>query len=228
MVSPDLHTLADTAARELENASAEEILTWTAETFGDRFCVLSSMTDAVVISLASAVKPGVPVIFLDTGYHFPETLGTRDAIAATYDIRLVTVRPDLSVAEQDAEYGKDLFARDPDLCCQLRKVVPLDRALEGYDAWVSGIRRDESPARASTPVVAWDARRNKVRIHPIARWTQRMVDDYIERHHILVNPLVADGYPSIGCRPCTVRARAGDPRSGRWVGFAKTECGIHS
>ena len=224
----DLERVALDAARELENASAQEILSWTSHAFGDRFCVLSSMADAVVLSLAAEAKPGVDVVFLDTGYHFAETIGARDAIAATYPVKLISVTPQQSVAEQDATYGKDLFARDPDQCCALRKVAPMNAALARYDAWATGLRRDESATRANTPVVQWDARRGKVKVNPIARWTQSDVDEYIAANNVLVNPLLDDGYLSIGCWPCTARVAAGaDMRSGRWAGRAKTECGIH-
>jgi phosphoadenosine phosphosulfate reductase len=173
--------------------------------------------------------PGVNVVFLDTGYHFPETIGTADAVSMTLPITLVTVRPRQTVAEQDATLGVDLYQRNPELCCQLRKVAPLERALTAYDAWATGIRREESPARATTPVVGWDHRRNKVKIAPLARWTQADVERYIEANGILTNPLLQDGYPSIGCAPCTHRVEEGaDARSGRWSGFAKIECGIHT
>ena len=224
----DLEQVAADAGRALETASAHDILAWAAETFGGRFCVLSSMADAVVASLAARAKPGVDVVFLDTGYHFAETIGTRDAVAATYDVNVISVSPEQTVAEQDSAYGKDLFGRDPDLCCALRKVAPMEQALTNYDAWATGLRRDESPTRANTPVVQWDSRRRKVKVNPIARWTQDVVDAYIAENHILVNPLVDDGYLSIGCWPCTAKVEAGaDPRSGRWAGRSKTECGIH-
>jgi len=224
----DLEQQAIYAGRELETATPQEILRWAAATFGDRFCVLSSMGDAVVASLAAQAKPGVDVVFLDTGYHFTETIGTRDAVAATYDVNVISVAPDQTVAEQDASYGKDLFARDPDKCCALRKVAPMEAALVNYDAWATGLRRDESPTRANTPVVQWDARRRKVKVNPIARWTQADLDAYVAENHILVNPLVDDGYLSIGCWPCTAKVELGaDPRSGRWAGRAKTECGIN-
>lgn len=225
----DLERVALDAARELEDSTPQEILAWAAHTFGDRFCVLSSMADAVVLSLAAQAKPGIDVVFLDTGYHFAETIGTRDAVAATYEVNVISVVPAQSVAEQDAAYGKDLFARDPDQCCALRKVAPMNAALANYEAWATGLRRDESPTRADTPVVQWDARRRKVKVNPIARWTQDDVDKYIADNNILVNPLIDDGYLSIGCWPCTARVEAGaDARSGRWAGRSKTECGIHS
>lgn len=225
----ELEALALRAGRELEDASAQEILRWAAETFGERLCVTSSMQDTVLAHLASSVVPGITVVFLDTGYHFAETLGTAEAASVALPINLVTVQPRQTVAEQDATLGPELFRRNPDLCCQLRKVAPLERALVPYDAWATGIRRDESPLRAGTPVVSWDARRGKVKVAPLARWTQEDVDAYIAEHGILVNPLLHDGYPSIGCWPCTRRVAAGeDARAGRWPGLAKTECGIHT
>ncbi|GAA2057955.1 phosphoadenylyl-sulfate reductase [Streptomyces cheonanensis] len=220
--------LAERAGRELEDAPALEILRWATDTFGERFCVTSSMEDAVVAHLASRARPGVDVVFLDTGYHFPETLGTRDAVEAVMDVRLITLTPRRSVAEQDAELGPALHERDPDRCCALRKVAPLERGLAGYDAWATGLRRDESPTRATTPVVGWDERRGKVKVSPIARWTQDDVDRYVAEHGVLTNPLLQDGYASIGCAPCTRRVRAGeDARAGRWAGRGKTECGLH-
>ncbi len=225
----DLAHLADIAGKELEEASATEIVRWAAETFGDRVAVTSSMADAVVAHLVSRVKPGVDVLFLNTGYHFAETVGTRDAVAAMYDVNVLDVAPTLSIAQQDIAFGKDLWARDPDQCCALRKVAPLNNAMRNYDAWVTGIRRDETPARANTPVVSWDASRGKVKICPIARWTQTDVDAYVAEHGVLLNPLLMDGYDSIGCRPCTRRVAAGeDSRAGRWSGSSKTECGLHT
>jgi phosphoadenosine phosphosulfate reductase len=227
-VAVDLEQLAKRAGRELESAPADEIVRWAAQTFGTRFAVASAMQDAVLVHLVSQVAPGVDVLFLDTGYHFAETLGTRDAIAATYDVNLITLTPQQTVAEQDAAYGPTLHDRDPDRCCGLRKVAPLDHALQRYDAWATGLRRAEAPTRASTPVVSYDARRDKVRIAPIAAWSDQDVEDYIASHGILINPLLTAGYRSIGCAPCTRAVAAGeDPRAGRWAGSVKTECGIH-
>ncbi len=224
----DTAALAERAGRELEDAPALEIVRWAADTFGKRFCVTSSMQDMVVAHLASRVLPGVDVLFLDTGYHFPETIGTRDAVAAVMDVNVVSLTPRLTVAEQDAEYGPRLYERNPDLCCALRKMQPLEDGLAAYDAWATGLRRDESPTRADTPVVGWDAKRRKVKVSPIARWSEADVQNYVAEHGVLTNPLLADGYPSIGCAPCTRRVAPGeDARAGRWAGFAKTECGIN-
>jgi phosphoadenosine phosphosulfate reductase len=216
------------AAKDLADASAEDILRWGTEMFGDRICVTSSMTDALIIHIASTIRPGIDVVFLDTGYHFAETIGTRDAVAAVYPVNLINVTPSRTVAEQDAELGPRLYGRNPDLCCYLRKVEPLERALSRYDAWITGVRRDETIERREAHPVEWDARREMVKVNPIVAWSQKQVDDYIAENGILVNPLVYDGYPSIGCSTCTRRVAPGDdPRSGRWAGTGKTECGIH-
>jgi phosphoadenosine phosphosulfate reductase len=224
----DLKALADEANERLADASAREILAWARATFGDELVVTASMADGVLPYLASQAAPGVDVVFLDTGYHFVETIGTRDAVGATLEINLINVTPKQTVAAQDATYGKDLYKTDPDRCCALRKVAPLNEALSGYTAWVTGVRREESPTRANTQVVEYDARRNMVKLNPIAPWTQDDLDGYIADNGVLVNPLQYDGYPSIGCEPCTKRVAPGeDPRSGRWAGRAKTECGLH-
>ena len=216
------------AAEDLADASADDILRWATRTFGERICVTSSMTDAVIIHMASAIAPGIDVVFLDTGYHFAETVGTRDAVAAVYPVNLVNVTPSRTVAEQDAELGPRLYGRNPDLCCYLRKVEPLERTLQQYDAWITGVRRDETVERRDASVVEWDGRREMVKVNPIAGWSQKQVDDYIADNGILVNPLVYDGYPSIGCATCTLKVAPGEsPRSGRWAGTGKTECGIH-
>ena len=223
-----LQSLAEQAGRDLEGASAQDVLRWAVDTFGDGFVIASSMGDGLLAHLASSVAPGVDVLFLDTGYHFAETIGTRDAVAQVYDVNVRTVLPLLTVTQQDAEHGARLWERDPDACCALRKVEPLARGLEPYTAWASGIRRDEASTRGDIGVVEWDAKRQMVKVNPIAAWTQADADEYIAKHGVLVNPLAYDGYPSIGCAPCTRRVAPGeDPRSGRWAGTGKTECGLH-
>ncbi|MBA3529702.1 MAG: phosphoadenylyl-sulfate reductase [Propionibacteriaceae bacterium] len=222
----DLSGLATVANAALEQATATEILQWAHAEFGSGLAITSSLADTVMIHLAEQVEPGIDVIFLDTGYHFVETIGTRDAVQAVHNVNLLSITPIQSVAEQDATWGKDLFARNPDQCCALRKVQPLNAALKGYSAWATGIRRADSPARAATPVVSYDVNRNLVKIAPIARWTDDDVASYIEANNLMVNPLLEDGYPSIGCAPCTRRVESGDARSGRWAGLGKTECGI--
>jgi phosphoadenosine phosphosulfate reductase len=223
-----MEQLAARAAQALADATAQEIVQWAADTFDDRLCVTSSMTDAVIIHLASLAQPGIDVLFLDTGYHFAETIGTRDAVAVTYPVNVVNITPERTVAGQDAEFGPRLYSRDPDLCCHMRKVEPLVRALAPYDAYVTGVRRDETLSRQHAQAVEWDPKRQLVKVNPIVSWTQQQVDDYIAEHAILVNPLVYDGYPSIGCATCTRRIAPGaDPRSGRWAGTGKSECGLH-
>jgi phosphoadenosine phosphosulfate reductase len=224
----DLQDLAARAAVELEGASAAELLAWTAATFGDRFVVASNMQDAVLVHLATRARPGVDVLFLDTGYHFAETIGTRDAVEQVHGVNIINARAELSVAEQDAVHGKDLFAREPDRCCAMRKVAPLKASLAGYDAWVTGVRRVEAPTRANAPFISWDDAFGLVKVNPLAAWTDADMDAHIAEHGILVNPLVDAGYPSIGCAPCTVKPLPGaDPRSGRWAGQDKIECGLH-
>src|SRR5579871_2867121 len=158
-----MRDLAEQAAEDLEGASAEDVIRWATDTFGDRIAITSSMSDAVIVHLASAVKPGIDVVFLDTGYHFPETIGTRDAVAAVYPVNLVNVTPSRTVAEQDAELGPRLYERNPDLCCYLRKVEPLERTLRNYDAWITGVRREETLSRRSTRIVEYDEKRQMVK-----------------------------------------------------------------
>jgi phosphoadenosine phosphosulfate reductase len=226
----ELRELARQGAEHLgPDGSAEAALAWAARTFGPGLVVASNMQDAVLIDLAARARPGVDVLFLDTGYHFAETIGTRDAVETVYGVRIVNARPSASVAEQDAAEGKDLFAREPDRCCFLRKVVPLRETLAGYDAWVTGVRRVEAPTRANTPLVSFDEKFGLVKINPLALWTDEDMETYIAEHGVLVNPLVDAGYPSIGCAPCTRKPLPGeDKRSGRWAGLAKTECGLHA
>jgi phosphoadenosine phosphosulfate reductase len=224
-----LELLAERAGDELESASATEILNWAVGQFGSQWCVASSMADAVLPHLASQVLPGVDVVFLDTGYHFAETIGMRDAVGAVLPVSVRTVLPLRTVAQQDAEFGPRLHDRDPEACCAMRKVEPLARALAPYRAWASGLRRADSASRADVRVVEWDAKRAMVKLNPIAGWTDEQVDAYITDNAILVNPLLEDGYGSVGCGPCTRRLLPGeDVRAGRWAGTNKTECGLHT
>jgi phosphoadenosine phosphosulfate reductase len=224
----ELKVIAEAASAELADATAAEALAWTARTFGESWIVASNMQDAVLIDLATRVKPDVDVLFLETGYHFAETIGTRDAVDLVYPgVRIVNAAAEQSVADQEARLGL-LHRTDPGECCRLRKVVPLRRTLADYDAWVTGVRRVDAPTRAATPIVQWDDRNGLVKINPIAAWTDEEFNGYIAEHGILENPLVQAGYPSIGCAPCTAKPLPGqDARSGRWAGQAKTECGLH-
>lgn len=224
----NLAAVAERAAIELADASAEETLRWAAAEFGSGLAVTASMQDTVLAHLASKALPGIDVLFLETGYHFIETIGTADAVDAVYDVTLRRLLPLQTVQEQDAQYGKDLFARDPDLCCVMRKVAPLNSALKDYEAWATGVRRAESAIRAGTPVVTFDAKRGKIKIAPLAAWSDDDVADYITKNNVLVNPLLSAEYPSIGCEPCTRRVIPGQgSRAGRWAGLTKTECGIN-
>jgi phosphoadenosine phosphosulfate reductase len=228
MTETDLRELAARGAAELAGASAEELLRWTDEHFTGEYVVASNMQDAVLVDLAAKVRPGVDVLFLDTGYHFAETIGTRDAVESVYGVNVVNVTPENTVAEQDQLLGKDLFAREPNECCRMRKVEPLGKALRGYSAWVTGVRRVEAPTRANAPLISFDEAFKLVKINPLAAWSDDDMQDYINTNGVLVNPLVEEGYPSIGCAPCTAKPVAGaDPRSGRWQGLSKTECGLH-
>ena len=207
----DLRELAVKGASSLEGASARELLQWTEDTFGagaseatgyrNSYIVASNMQDGVLVHLAAQVHPGVDVLFLDTGYHFAETIGTRDAVEQVYGVNVINARAEASVAEQDAAEGKDLFAREPNRCCALRKVAPLKKTLSGYKAWVTGIRRVEAPTRANAPLISFDDAFGLVKINPIAAWSDEDMQAYIDEHSILVNPLVDEGYPSIGCAP---------------------------
>jgi phosphoadenosine phosphosulfate reductase len=207
------------ASASLEGAPAEDVVRWAADTFGERLCLTTSLTDAVLVDLVARVAPGTEVVFLDTQYHFPETLATLDVVRERYPVKLQVRRPDVP--------RDDLWRTDTDACCAVRKVAQLDAALAGKEAWLSGLRRDDSPDRADTPLVQRD-RRGLVKVNPIATWTDDDVALYIELHDVPVNPLVARGYPSVGCWPCTQPVAEGDDkRAGRWAGSTKTECGLH-
>ncbi len=225
----ELRALAEQAAVDLADASADDVAAWAARTFPGSLAVACSMAgDTVLPHLVARHAPGVDVLFLETGYHFPETLGTRDALASVIDARIIDVLPERTVAEQDAEHGPRLHDRNPTLCCQLRKVDPINAELAGYEAWVTGIRREDNALRAQAGVVEWDAVHAMVKVNPLAAWTFDDLLDYAGAHQVPINLLLSEGYPSIGCAPCTRRVEPGeDPRAGRWAGLAKTECGLH-
>ncbi len=230
----ELKALAERGAAELrsgrpDEASPAEVVAWVASNFAvSQAAVACSMADAALPHLVAQSLPGVDVLFLDTGYHFAETTFTRNEVERELDVNIVDVKPVQTVREQDAEHGKNLFERDPGLCCQLRKVEPLQRSLGEYEVWFTGVRREEAPTRANTPLIAWDERNGLVKVNPVAAWSFDDLIDYATEHAVPVNPLIANGYPSIGCAPCTKPVAPGeDPRSGRWAGLAKTECGLH-
>ncbi|GGM13149.1 phosphoadenylyl-sulfate reductase [Promicromonospora citrea] len=216
------------ASEGTPEADAHAVIAWAVREFGPYLAVASSMQDTVLSHLVSEQFPFVDVLFGDTGYHFAETLGTRGAAEIELDITVIDVRPALSVAEQDAVHGPRLHDRDPEACCAMRKVAPMREALTDYEAWATGVRRSETAARANAPLVSWDERNGVVKINPIAAWTDEQVAAYAQRHGLVINPLLTDGYPSVGCEPCTARPLPGqDARSGRWAGRDKDECGLH-
>ena len=203
-----------------EDAHPSTIIGWAAERFGDGLIVASSFEDAVLVHLASSVKPDIEVLFLDTQYHFAETLWFVEEVRSRYRLNLTVVKP---LAEPD-----NLWQRDLEGCCKLRKVEPLARGLAGKAAWMTGLKRVDAPTRANTPIVSADAGRGMVKINPLATWTNEDIAAYAADNELPVNPLAERGYPSVGCWPCTRPVAPGeDPRSGRWAGTSKTECGLH-
>ena len=215
--------LSDLELDELDNRfetwSATDIVGWAIETFGSRLCVAASMADTVLIDIATTVDPDIEVVFLDTGFHFPETLLTVRKAQQRYQLNLRVERAKPTVG--------DLFTLGTDGCCAARKVAVLDRVMAGMDAWMTGLRRAETTARSTTPIVSRD-KRGVVKVCPIANWSDDDVTRYALEHDVIVNPLQYQGYPSIGCWPCTSKVVDGDdPRSGRWAGSGKTECGLH-
>ena len=215
---------SDAALAELndrfEKASASSIVRWAVDTFHPYLSLSASMTDALLIDIATRVEPSVEVVFIDTGYHFPETLETVETVRRRYglNLRVMTVKP----------FDTPLWKSDPEGCCSAVKVGQLDRALFGKQAWMSGLRRSESETRRDAPIVARDLR-GLVKVNPLATWSDLDVAAYIRDHDVPTNPLLDRGYPSIGCWPCTKPVTEGeDARSGRWDGLGKTECGLHT
>ncbi|WP_307580956.1 phosphoadenylyl-sulfate reductase [Paeniglutamicibacter psychrophenolicus] len=222
--------LAEAGAAELGfDAPAADVIAWVARNFlVAEVAVACSMADAVLPAVVAEQLPGVDVLFLETGYHFAETHATRHEVASSLDVRIVDVLPERTVAQQDAELGPRLHERDPGTCCRLRKMEPLAKALSGYRLWFTGVRREEAPTRTNTPLVTWDAAHGLVKVNPLAGWSFDQLISHATVHSVPVNLLLSNGYPSIGCAPCTRPVAEGqDPRAGRWAGVAKTECGIH-
>ena len=203
-----------------DRAAAHDVVRWAVDTFGDGLVVTASFGDATLAHLVQSVRPGTPVTLLDTGYLFAETHWYANELRRRFGIELVVVRPDPAAPV-------DVWQRDTDACCAARKVEPLQRALAGKTAWMTGLRRADGPSRATTPVVHDDLLRGVTKINPIATWTDGDVATYAAMHELPEHPLTARGYPSIGCWPCTQPADPSDPRAGRWAGSAKTECGLH-
>jgi phosphoadenosine phosphosulfate reductase len=218
------------ASRQLQEASPQEILTWAVDTFFPRLTMATAFgaEGCCILHMLAEVEPHVRVFNLDTGYQFPETLALRERIKERYGIAVEMVQPELSVAEYEAEHGGPVYFLHPDQCCHDRKIVPLRRAVVGYDAWISAIRRDQTDHRAAAGVVQWDSKFNLVKVNPLLGWTKRDVWSFIVKHEVPYNPLHDQGYPSIGCWPCTRPVKDGeDERAGRWAGTNKKECGLH-
>jgi phosphoadenosine phosphosulfate reductase len=215
----------------LESATAEEILTWAVDAYYPRFSMATALgpEGCVIISMLAKIEPRVYVFNLDTGYQFRETLELRQRIAEKYGIVVDLQKPDLTVEAYEAAHGGAVYQTDPDKCCFDRKVRVLERVAKNFDAWATGIRRDQSPTRANTPIVRWDKKFGLVKISPLATWTKSQVWKKILDENIPYNLLHDQGYSSIGCRPCTRAVASGeDERAGRWTGTAKTECGLHT
>lgn len=212
-----------------EQLSAEEILQWAWETFCSNIAISSSFqTQSVpLLHMISRVCPEMPVIFIDTGFHFPETLTFRDELQARYGLNVVAVRPAIEKSELFQKYGEGLYRRDPDLCCHINKVEPMQRAVSGLQTWVSGVRHDQTAHRQRLRVVEPQSS-GLLKIHPMLNWTTRDLWDYIDKYDLPSHPLFAKGYPSVGCAPCTRPVVSGeDERAGRWAGSDKIECGLH-
>ncbi len=224
--SADLKALSDS----FEAQAPREILAYAIETYFPDIVLASSFgaEDVVLIDMVHRINPGTPILYLDTDFLFKETYETRDRLIQKYGIAPIQVKSLLTPEQQAERFGDKLWERHPDECCNQRKVEPLTRALQGYKAWISGIRRDQSPARAHAGLVEWDSRFGLVKFNPLARWKVEEVWGYIKLHDVPYNPLHDRNYPSIGCTYCTRSVQPGeDPRAGRWAGMAKTECGLH-
>jgi phosphoadenosine phosphosulfate reductase len=217
--------------RSVTPSKPREILGWAVGTFGSELaaaCSFGGLTGMAVLDMLVSIDRSIPVYYLDTGLLFPETYEHIRTVTAYYGITPIAVQPALSVKQQNSEYGAALWERDPDACCELRKVAPQREFLQSYRAWVTGLRRDQSPSRKDVEAVEYDAKFNLTKISPFAAWTEQQVREYIRERGVPYNPLLERGYASVGCIPCTRAIHAGeDPRAGRWSGSLKTECGLH-
>jgi phosphoadenosine phosphosulfate reductase len=216
--------------RMLEGKPPQSILRWAVETYHPRLTMGTAFgaEGCCLIHMLAEIEPTVPIFNLETGYQFPETLALRERIKERYGIEVQLVRPDLTVAEYEARHHGPLYVRNPNQCCHDRKIVPLRRIAAGYDAWLSAIRRDQTTHRAGASVVEWDSKFGLAKVNPLLNWTKRDVWAFVVKHDVPYNPLHDQGYPSIGCWPCTRPVAPGeDDRAGRWAGTAKKECGLH-
>jgi phosphoadenosine phosphosulfate reductase len=217
-------------SNSFEHASPQEVLKWAAQTFGSQVAMATGFgaEGCALIDMIAKVAPKLRIFYLDTDVLFPETYALKDKIEARYGIRLERRATNLTLDDQVKKYGDRLWERKPDECCRLRKVEPLKEMLSSLDAWVTAIRRDQSPARADAGIVERDKKFGLIKINPLATWSSKEVWNYIMKHDVSYNPLHDQGYPSIGCSPCTTPVQIGeDPRAGRWRGSAKIECGLH-
>lgn len=225
-----LRELSETSQR-LETASPREILRWAVSRFAPRFTMATAFgpEGMTIIHMLAEIAPDTPILNLDTGYQFPETLELRERVKQRYGIEVELKQPELTVEEYERVNGGPMHKTDPTRCCMDRKIRQLHDAARGMHAWASGIRRDQSPDRASAPIVGWDRKFNLVKVSPLANWSKSDVWKLIAEQDIPYNPLHDQGYASVGCQPCTRALLFGeDERAGRWSGFAKTECGLHS
>jgi len=221
--------LITTKAEELESATPQEVIAWAVETFPNiTFACSFGAEDVVIVDMLQKISPSTDVFYLDTDFHFKETYETRDAMAERYNLDFVRVSPEITPEEQAQRYGDELWKSDPNACCNIRKVEPLTRILSQYEAWITGIRRDQAPTRANAKKIEYDVKFGLIKFNPLASWTSEDVWDYIRDNDVLYNPLHDRNYPSIGCEHCTRQVMPGeDPRAGRWAGSEKTECGLH-
>ncbi|MBX3062627.1 MAG: phosphoadenylyl-sulfate reductase [Anaerolineae bacterium] len=226
-----IHETLERLNAEFENSTPQEILHWAVQNYGQSLVSVTSFqpTGIVILHMLSEIAPNTPVLTLDTGLLFPETYALMEQLEQQLNLNLIRVRPALTVERQAEQYGAALWERDPDRCCDLRKTVPLAQALTPYSAWITGLRRDQSEGRGQTPIISWDRKHEKVKLAPLATWNESMVWMYLEAFELPHNALHDQGYPSIGCYPCTqaVSPDSSDKRAGRWRGHRKTECGIH-
>jgi len=229
VVSSDLNALSDS----FEAKSPQDILAHAFEAYHPKIVLACSFgaEDVVLVDMVHRINPMVPLFYLDTDFLFPETYATRDRVIERYRLQpaqVIQVKSLLTPQQQAESYGDALWTREPDRCCQLRKVEPLTRVLKEYNAWITGIRRDQAPSRANARVIEWDQKFELVKVNPLARWTWADVWTYIKVYEVPYNPLHDQNYPSIGCTYCTAPVALGDdPRAGRWKNFTKTECGLH-
>jgi phosphoadenosine phosphosulfate reductase len=220
--------LAARGARDLVSASAEEVIGWAAGHFAGGVIATQSRVNTALVHVIESVGADIPVVFVDTGLHFAETLETRDRLASTTSLHVLSIASPMTVEQQAEGFGPELWSRDPDLCCGMRKVDPIESLLARCDAWLTGMRSATAESRSERSVVEYDEGRGVVKVNPLIGWSDEDLAHYTLLNDVVVNDLVAAGYPSVGCWPCTRPIQADeDPRAGRWTGFEKTECGLH-